>query len=152
MSGLSPEFETLTQSALDLARPMLARFQGFYPYGLAITLGGELVEVPVCDDADDQPSAPLIEALRLTMRAAAVQDRYAASVVVYDATLSVRETGRDFDVVAMELDDRHGRSIVSYVPYSVPTSTEAQCSFGEAIIDPGEHEIFGSGAEGWEVD
>lgn len=136
--NLSVEFQTLTRRALDLTRPMLERFDGFYPFGLALDNAGTLVSVPVCDN-EDQPSGPLIEALRLTMRAAAVQRRFTATAVVYDATLSVRETGRDFDVVAMELDDRHGRSIVSYVPYS---GEGVACAFDEAIIDPGDFEIF----------
>ena len=139
MANLSKEFEALTCNVLQMTRPMLERFGGFYPFGMAVDVGGELASVPVCDD-EDQPSAPLIEALRLTMRAAAVQERYLASAVAYDATLSVRETGRQFDVVAIELDDRHGRSIVSYIPYAGEGS---ECSFGEAIIDPGENEIFG---------
>ena len=141
-SRLSPEFEQLSRQALALARPMLQRFPGFYPFGLGVDTHGGLVSVPVCDD--DEPMAPLIDALRATMRAAAVQQRFVASAVVYDATLSVRETGREFDVVAMELDDSHGRSIVSYVPYEAGLD----CSFGEAIVDPGEHEIFGGGARG----
>lgn len=136
---LSPEFEALTQRALEMTRPMLERFGGFFPFGLGVDRNGTLVSVPVCDD-EDQPSGPLIEALRLSMRTAAVQRRFVASAVVYDATLSVRETKREFDVVALELDDRHGRSIVSYVPYS---GEGADCAFGDAIVDPGEHEIFG---------
>ena len=68
-----------------------------------------------------------------------MQRRFIASAC-FRATLSVQETGRTFDVVAMELDDRHGRSIVSYVPYS---GSGEDCRFGEAMIDPGEHEIFG---------
>jgi hypothetical protein len=139
VSNLSPDFEALSCRALAMTRPMLERFGGFYPFGLGVDRQGELVSVPVCDD-EDQPSGPLIDALRLTMRTAAVQRRFVASAVIFDATLSVRETGREFDVVAVELDDRHGRSIVSYVPYS---GEGAACVFGDAIIDPGGHEIFG---------
>ena len=151
MRRLSPEFAALSRRALEMTRPMLAHYGGFYPFGLGVARNGDLLSVPVCDEGE-QPSGPLIEALRLSLRTAAVQGRIVAAAVVYDATLSVRETGREFDVVALELDDRHGRSIVSYVPYSAPTAgaspddrgeTGAEDTFGEAMIDPGEHGIFG---------
>jgi hypothetical protein len=118
--------DTLLSTVLELAGQRLLADGGFYPFGAAVAVDGELVLLAGDPDLGDQP--PSDEVLRsLQAGTEARRDDYrsvALAADVIDATTGPERAG-----VRVEIEHREGTALVLLVPYT--RGPEGQLVYGE---------------------
>ncbi|WDZ72002.1 hypothetical protein PWW31_13300 [Vibrio harveyi] len=106
----------LFDSVLPFAEKMLAEYGEFYPYGAAMTLTGDVVDVSVFEGNEYPPSSEIIDLLNSAFLKAAANREYRTTAVVYDVRITL-PSGQLSDAIAVNLDHISGYSIVVYLPY-----------------------------------
>ncbi|HHP0460851.1 MULTISPECIES: hypothetical protein [Vibrio harveyi group] len=128
----------LFDSVLPFAEKMLAEYGEFYPYGAAMTLTGDVVDVSVFEGNEYPPSSEIIDLLNSAFLKAAASRQYSTTAVVYDVRITL-PSGKDSDAIAVNLDHNSGYSIVVYLPYK---KVNQAIEYGEISVQEGRGAIF----------
>ncbi|EPM7823963.1 hypothetical protein ACTQ7B_004526 [Vibrio alginolyticus] len=128
----------LFDSVLPFAEKMLAEYGEFYPYGAAMTLTGDVVDVSVFEGNEYPPSSEIIDLLNSAFLKAAANREYRTTAVVYDVRITL-PSGQLSDAIAVNLDHISGYSIVVYLPYK---KLNQAIEYGELSIQEGRGAIF----------
>ncbi|SUQ01992.1 Uncharacterised protein [Vibrio owensii] len=128
----------LFDSVLPFAEKMLAEYGEFYPYGAAMTLTGEVVDVSVFEGSKYRPSSEIIDLLNSAFLKAAKNRLYSTTVLVCDVRITL-PSGKVSDAIAVNLDHHSGYSIVVYLPYKKVSQAIA---YGELSVLAGHGAIF----------
>jgi hypothetical protein len=132
--------EAVMQAAVPFARQMLGTHGEFYPFGAAMQLDGKIVSVAAYEGNNDRPQASdLIHFLKQALGAAARQEQYRATAIVYDARVKLASTGELTDAINVLLDHRDNYSVVVVIPYSIASG---KLVLGTAFAHKGEADIF----------
>lgn len=126
------DLDQLLSASIEAASSMLSVDGEFYPFAVAMTLGGELVS-PAVDPGTDQPDAEdvvelLIEALREG------RENIRASALCSDVTLA--SDNGDQDAIRVELEAPDHDPVTIVVPY------DEGPMLGEPFGLPAESRIF----------
>ncbi|CAH1534524.1 conserved hypothetical protein [Vibrio owensii] len=116
---------------------MLAEYGEFYPYGAAMTLTGDVVDVSVFEGNEYPPSSEIIDLLNSAFLKAASR-QYSTTAVVYDVRITL-PSGKVSDAIAVNLDHNSGYSIVVYLPYK---KVNQAIEYGEISVQEGRGAIF----------
>ncbi|MDV5033007.1 hypothetical protein [Vibrio diabolicus] len=128
----------LFDSVLPFAEKMLAEYGEFYPYGAAMTLTGDVVDVSVFEGNEYPPSSEIIDLLNSAYLKAAANREYRTTAVVYDVRITL-PSGQLSDAIAVNLDHISGYSIVVYLPYK---KLNQAIEYGELSVQEGRGAIF----------
>ncbi|WP_334510797.1 hypothetical protein, partial [Vibrio alginolyticus] len=128
----------LFDSVLPFAEKMLAEYGEFYPYGAAMTLTGDVVDVSVFEGNEYPPSTEIIDLLNSAFLKAAANREYRTTAVVYDVRITL-PSGQLSDAIAVNLDHISGYSIVVYLPYK---KLNQAIEYGELSVQEGRGAIF----------
>ncbi|KGR32624.1 hypothetical protein OA39_05012 [Vibrio campbellii] len=128
----------LFDSVLPFAEKMLAEYGEFYPYGAAMTLTGDVVDVSVFEGNEYPPSSEMIDLLNSAFLKAAANREYRTTAVVYDVRITL-PSGQLSDAIAVNLDHISGYSIVVYLPYK---KLNQAIEYGELSVQEGRGAIF----------
>ncbi|APX05940.1 MULTISPECIES: hypothetical protein [Vibrio] len=128
----------LFDSVLPFAEKMLAEYGEFYPYGAAMTLTGDVVDVSVFEGNEYPPSSEIIDLLNSAFLKAAANREYRTTAVVYDVRITL-PSGQLSDAIAVNLDHISGYSIVVYLPYK---KLNQAIEYGELSVQEGRGAIF----------
>ncbi|ELE6599989.1 hypothetical protein ACE34Q_004675 [Vibrio alginolyticus] len=128
----------LFDSVLPFAAKMLAEYGEFYPYGAAMTLTGDVVDVSVFEGNEYPPSSEIIDLLNSAFLKAAANREYRTTAVVYDVRITL-PSGQLSDAIAVNLDHISGYSIVVYLPYK---KLNQAIEYGELSVQEGRGAIF----------
>jgi hypothetical protein len=139
MNNAKLESENLMNSALPLAEQMLQKHGEFFPYGQALSVKGEIVEVAAYDGRENPPSADLIRLLNEAFVRGAKSGKYRATALVYDVRVQLPATEVKSDAIAVSLNHRDNYSVVVFFPYQIQAS---KVVFGEVFATPGENNVF----------
>ncbi|PQJ55535.1 hypothetical protein BTO01_22950 [Vibrio jasicida] len=128
----------LFDSVLPFAEKMLAEYGEFYPYGAAMTLTGDVVDVSVFEGNEYPPSSEIIDLLNSAFLKAAANREYRTTAVVYDVRITL-PSGQLSDAIAVNLDHISGYSIVVYLPYK---KLNQAIEYGELSVQEGRGATF----------
>ena len=128
----------LFDSVLPFAEKMLAEYGEFYPYGAAMTLTGDVVDVSVFEGNEYPPSSEIIDLLNSAFLKAAANREYRTTAVVYNVRITL-PSGQLSDAIAVNLDHISGYSIVVYLPYK---KLNQAIEYGELSVQEGRGAIF----------
>ncbi|TCT43651.1 hypothetical protein EDB29_101458 [Vibrio crassostreae] len=128
----------LFDSVLPFAEKMLAEYGEFYPYGAAMTLTGNVVDVSVFEGNEYPPSSEIIDLLNSAFLKAAANREYRTTAVVYDVRITL-PSGQLSDAIAVNLDHISGYSIVVYLSYK---KLNQAIEYGELSVQEGRGAIF----------
>ncbi|HFQ5352222.1 TPA: hypothetical protein ACGUPP_004416 [Vibrio vulnificus] len=128
----------LFDSVLPFAEKMLAEYGEFYPYGAAMTLTGDVVDVSVFEGNEYPPSSEIIDLLNSAFLKATANREYRTTAVVYDVRIML-PSGQLSDAIAVNLDHISGYSIVVYLPYK---KLNQAIEYGELSVQEGRGAIF----------
>ncbi|KFJ85699.1 MULTISPECIES: hypothetical protein [Vibrio] len=138
MSKGKEDAQHLFDSVLPFAEKMLAEYGEFYPYGAAMTLTGDVVDVSVFEGNEYPPSTEIIDLLNSAFLKAAANREYRTTAVVYDVRITL-PSGQLSDAIAVNLDHISGYSIVVYLPYK---KLNQAIEYGELSVQEGRGAIF----------
>jgi hypothetical protein len=133
--------ESLVEHAGSFAQLMLDRFGEFYPFGCALDDDGNVRTVAVCEEEQNPVSKDLIEQLRDAVRATGMARRLAATAVVYDARVQIRDRDIDSDAVVIEVDQRRDESSIVFMLYR---RRKGSIEYGDVLVQPGTGEQYGA--------
>lgn len=132
------ESQRLMDSVLPFAEEMLTKHGEFFPYGGAITMNGDIVNVAADNGEEQPPSAELISMLQNSFKSAADNGTYRATAIVYDVRIQL-SSGELSDALAIELDHQSGYSVIVYLPYSLE---DGQVQYGQISASAGKGNVF----------
>ena len=128
----------LFDSVLPFAEKMLAEYGEFYPYGAAMTLTGEVVDVSGFEGNKYPPSSEVIDLLNSAFLKQLKIDNIATTALVCDVRITL-PSGKVSDAIAVNLDHHSGYSIVVYLPYK---KVSQAIEYGELSVLEGHGAIF----------
>lgn len=117
---------------------MVAECGEFYPYGAAMPLTGDVVDVSVFEGNEYPPSSEIIDLLNSAFLKAAANRQYRTTAVVYDVRITL-PSGKVSDAITVNLDHHSGYSIVVYLPYK---KVSQAIEYGELSVLEGHGAIF----------
>ncbi|GAC1610395.1 MAG: hypothetical protein NVS3B26_16930 [Mycobacteriales bacterium] len=109
----SGDLDQMLSAAIEAASSMLSVDGEFYPFAVALTLGGELVS-PAVDPGTESPEAELVVELLLEALREG-RDTIRAAALCSDVTLA-SDTG-DEDAIRVELEAPEREPVTVIVPY-----------------------------------
>lgn len=131
--------EALLNSALPFAKQMLDRFGEFYPYGATMRVDGQIACVVGQDGAEHPPSAEVIKLLKAAFIGGAKRGEIKASALIYDVRVTLPESDKKSDAIAVALNHRDGYSVIVLFPYSIENG---KAVIGAAFAQKGEADVF----------
>ncbi len=147
MASAKDECETLMNAMFPFAEQMLGDHGEFFPYGGAMTSGGDIVSVAGYEGTERPPSLDVIRVIKRAFVKGAREARFRATALVYDVRIVRPESGEKSDAVACSLNHRDNYSVVVFVPYRLE---DGQPIFGDVFSEEGEADIFTThGPSGW---
>lgn len=141
MNDPQTEAEELVNAVLPHAEGMLAAHGQFFPFGGAMTVNGEISELAVGEEYRDSSVELIVKELKSRLRSGANTGTYRATALVFPIHAQLPGVEDDADAVAIALDHRENFSVVLIIPYEL---ADGAVTFGEAVAQQGEHEVFGT--------
>ncbi len=139
MSDAQAEAEELVSAVLPHAEGMLIAHGEFFPFGGAVTLGGEITQLAVDEEHQDSSIEDVIEALKGKLRNGADTNAYRATALVFPIQAQLPGAEDETEAVAIALDHQANYSVVLIIPYVL---SDGAVEFGEAVAQQGEDDMF----------
>ncbi len=139
MSDAQTEAEELVSAALPHAEGMLLAHGEFFPFGGAVTLGGDIAQLAVDEEHREASMEDVVEALKVKLRSGADTNTYRATALVFPIHAQLPDSDDETEAVAIALDHQANYSVVLIIPYVL---ADGAVEFGEAIAQQGEDDIF----------
>ncbi len=118
---------------------MLIAHGEFFPFGGAVTLGGEITQLAVDEEHQDSSIEDVIEALKGKLRNGADTNAYRATALVFPIQAQLPGAEDETEAVAIALDHQANYSVVLIIPYVL---SDGAVEFGEAVAQQGEDDMF----------
>jgi hypothetical protein len=103
--------DALLSAALPFAKQQLAKHGEFFPYGVAMSLDGQIALVAGDTGTERPPSTEVLDILYEGLRSKAEENRGAAVVA------DVRLRGEESDAIQVEVEHRDGIALKVFLPY-----------------------------------
>jgi hypothetical protein len=103
--------DALLSAALPFAKQQLAKHGEFFPYGVAMSLDGQIALVAGDTGTERPPSTEVLDILYEGLRSKAEENRGAAVVA------DVRLRGEETDAIQVEVEHRDGIALKVFLPY-----------------------------------
>jgi hypothetical protein len=139
VSDPKADCEALMNSVLLFAEQMLTAHGGFFPFGGAMRVNGQLVWVGGYDGKEQPRPTDIIGLIKDAFIESARQGQYKATAVVYDVRVILPSTGDKSDAIAVSLNHRDSYSISVIIPYKIDSG---KLILGAAFDHKGEGDIF----------
>jgi hypothetical protein len=133
------DFDTLTKAVLPQIRKLLDRWDGFSPFGVALTPFGALTLVAPYDAEAGLEPAAMQRAVEDGLRQGAGSGRYTAGVVCLEARLP-RPAGGSDPAVLLHLERSDGTAIEAYVPYR--RQADGSYAVADLVARAGQRRLF----------
>jgi len=141
MSNAKAETETLMNAVFPLAEKFLQLHGEFFPYGGAMKVSGEIVNLASYDGREHPPSVDVIGLLKHGFAQGAASGEYKVTALVHGVKVVLPSYGIKSDAVAVALDHRDSYSVVAFFPYQLKNG---KVSFGEVFAQRGKADVFPS--------
>lgn len=145
MSNPETDVEELMNALIPFGQQMLQKNGELYPYGGAMTPTGEIAFVAGYDGNNRPQSQELIDLLKNGFREAAVQNKYKATAICFDARVVPPGMTQKTDALAIALDHKDNYSILVFIPYTLKRSKllkRSTVDFGELFYISSANHIF----------
>jgi hypothetical protein len=103
--------DALLSAALPFAKQQLAKHGEFFPYGVAMSLDGQIALVAGDTGTERPPSTEVLDILYEGLRSKAEENRGAAVVA------DVRLRGEETDAIQVEVEHHDGIALKVFLPY-----------------------------------
>jgi hypothetical protein len=133
------DFDTLTRAVLPHIREFLDRWDGFSPFGVALTRDGALALVAPYDAEADLDAPTMQRAVEDGLRQGAESGRYLAGLICLDARLPRADGGTD-PAVLLHLERADGTTIDATIPYR--RQADGTYAFDELVARDGQRRLF----------
>jgi hypothetical protein len=133
------ESEALLNAALPIAERMLAEHGEFFPYAQAMDESGNFVAIGASDGRKHPPSTDVIEILKHGLRAGATSGKYKATAIVYDARITLPNSGAKSDAIAVSLNHKANYAVLVLFPYRMEGK---KVVMGDALAQQEENYSF----------
>ena len=131
--------QELFDSAITFAEKMLTEHGEFIPYGEILKANGEIQ--PVSGDTGEEypASKDVIKLLTDYFTEQTSVGNIDASALVYEVRVSLTDSSKLSDAIAVELDHKLGYSVVVFKPYSI---IDDEVKFSLMFVSLGKKAIF----------
>jgi hypothetical protein len=137
--------QQLLKFLLSFAAEMLADAGSFLPFGAGVTADGELTATPSLAKLPAADPRTVLAAVFTDLRLQASSGSINAAGICTNVQMSLPGAPLPADAICLELEDRAGRAVEVFVPYTIGSG--APLRLGEAVITGGEPSIFVASAD-----
>ena len=141
MSECEHDFQDLANTVMPFAITQLKKHQNFHPFGALITIEGDIrLDGFLMPNQTSDPDTA-VNYFKEICRDGAERKKFRATVIVYDANITLPFDSKQTDVIVLLLDHADLTSSKVYFPYR---RHWGDIKVGESFSLEGDHEIFKS--------
>lgn len=113
------EHQYLLSKAQPFAEKLLSEHGEFFPYGMALDSSGKVIAVSINSTTEQPSSKEVIESLLRAFKVGANNGQYKATALVYDASITLSDSGRKSDAIAVNIEHSNGYAATFYTTYKL---------------------------------
>lgn len=119
MASERSDADRVLSTGLTLALDKLVQQGEFYPFGVALTRGGEIAVLTAGENAMRPNSEAFVGALHDALCDGARTGTYKAAAIVADFAFERPPQGGERDAIRIALESEAGDSVTCYLPYTL---------------------------------
>ncbi|MCK6474592.1 MAG: hypothetical protein L6R28_22975 [Planctomycetes bacterium] len=133
------DLDALLDTGIKRAVELIEKFREFYPFAVAMDVGGGIGHVAAYNGEEFPPPKELRELLQKALAKNVEIGMYRATAIIYDAKITDTELGKKKDAIVVALEHRDEEPITCLLPYELKNG---QLACGEILAQQGKRVVF----------